>query len=425
MDQSSIQTVVVGAGIVGAAIAEQLSAEGRQVMLLDRDAPGNGCSGGNAGHFATDVVLPLANPETLLSIPKMLLDPLGPLALRWSYLPRMLPWLARFAWSALPANAKAGAEALRALNRQSIASYDRVLARTGLQHLMTKRGAITLYQTAKGQAKHRSTVNVLRDYGVNVDILSAPQLLDLEPALGADVSGGLYFSDTAHTVDPLGLVSALVQQFVQRGGFLVQANVTDLQLTADGRVKIDSSKGSYLADDVVIATGAWSKPLMTKLGYRVPLDTERGYHLMLPTPNVELTRPVTAFERSFVMTPMTGGLRLAGTVELAGLQAPENLQRAEVLFNHAQTLLPGIRRGDASSWMGCRPSLPDSLPVIGRSPRGEPIYFAFGHQHLGLTQAATTAEIIGDLLAGRDCAIDISPFRVDRFLFSTAKNSRG
>ena len=415
MNQQRVKTLVIGAGIIGTAIAEHLAKDGDEVLLLDRQTPGHGCSGGNAGHFATDVVLPLANPDTLLGLPKMLLDPLGPLSLRWSYLPRMLPWLARFALAALPANAKASAEALRSLNRESIVSFDRLLSRTGLQHLMTKRGAITLYQTAKGQAKHRSTVDILRNYGVNVEALDTQQLMDLEPTLSRDLSGGLYFPDTAHTVDPLGLVTRLVDSFIGNGGKFKQADVSQIQLQDDNKVQVKTSHGDYLADKIVIATGAWSKPLMAMLGHKVPLDTERGYHLMLPTPETSITRPVTAFERSFVMTPMAGGLRLAGTVELAGLDTPENPERADILYQHAQTLLPGLNHEGATRWMGCRPSLPDSLPVIGPSPNSDAVYFAFGHQHLGLTQAAITAEIIGTLVHGRDSEIDLTPFRVDRF----------
>jgi len=419
--------LVIGAGIIGAAIAEHLAADGREVLLLDRHAPGQGCSGGNAGHFATDVVLPLANPDTLLGLPKMLLDPLGPLSLRWSYLPRMLPWLTRFALAALPANAKASAEALRSLNRESIVSYDRLLTRTGLQHLMTKRGAITLYQTVKGQAKHASTVQLLRNYGVNVEALDTQQLLDLEPALTADISGGLFFPDTAHTVDPLALVTQLVNAFVANGGRFEQADVEQIQQQDNNAVLVKTSQGDYLAKKIVIATGAWSKPLMAMLGHKVPLDTERGYHLTLPNPEAALTRPTTAFERSFVMTPLSAGLRLAGTVELAGLDAPENPSRADILYQHAQTLLPGLNREGATRWMGCRPSLPDSLPVIGPSPNSDAVFFAFGHQHLGLTQAAITAEIMGELIRGSDgpgtnashgastSHINLSPFRVDRF----------
>lgn len=415
MNSVEVDTLVVGAGVIGTAIAEQLQSRGDRVLLVDRAEPGSGCSSGNAGHFATDAVLPLANPQTILSIPKMLMDPLGPLAIRWSYLPSMLPWLLRFARAALPANARASARTLRELNRRSIASFDRLLARTGLQDLMVKRGALTLYQTEKGRRAHRATVAVLRDYGIEIEELDTGALRELEPALSESLVGGLYFPNTAHTVNPLRLVRELARVFRAGGGTFERAEVQRLTPQADGEVAVQLDNGALNARRVIVAAGAWSKSLAAQLGCRVPLDTERGYHLMLPQPSVELERPLVSFERSFVMTPMEEGLRLAGTVELAGLKAPPNYRRADILYRHAEAILPGLRRDDAQRWMGFRPSLPDSLPVIGRAPNRKNIYFAFGHQHLGLTQAAITAEIIADLVEGRPPEVDIRPLAVDRF----------
>lgn len=410
-----IDTLVIGAGIVGTAIAERLQRSGHQIFLVDRGAPGEECSSGNAGHFATDVVLPLANPSTILSIPKLLLDPLGPLTIRWSYLPRMLPWLLRFAWAALPANARASAQTLRELNGRSIESFDRLLARIGLQSLMVKRGALTLYQTDSGQRRNRAAVALLRSHGVLVEELDTGPLRDLEPGLSEDIAGGLYFPKTAHTVNPLRLVQELAKAFCSSGGEIRRAEVQTVKPLPGGRVEVQLDRETFDARRVVLAAGAWSGSLAEQLGYRVPLDTERGYHLMLPQPGVGLTRPMVSFERSFVMTPMEEGMRLAGTVELAGLKAAPDYRRADILFEHARSILPGLQRGEATRWMGFRPSLPDSLPVVGRAPREENIYFAFGHQHLGLTQAAITAEIIDDLVAGREPEVDVRPLAVDRF----------
>lgn len=207
----------------------------------------------------------------------------------------------------------------------------------------------------------------------------------------------------------------LARCFREGGGEIKRGRVLQLKAEADGRTDVLLENKTFSARRVIVATGAWSKPLLRQLGYRVPLDTERGYHLMLPEPGVGLTRPMTSFERSFVMTPMEEGLRLAGTVELAGLKAEPDYRRADILFEHAQAILPGLRLGEAKRWMGFRPTLPDSLPVIGRAPRQRNIYFAFGHQHLGLTQAAVTAEIVGDLIAGREPEVDVRPLAVDRF----------
>lgn len=410
-----VETLVVGAGIVGTAIAERLQSRGHRVVLVDREGPGEGCSSGNAGHFATDVVLPLANPKTILSIPKLLLDPLGPLAIRWSYFPRMLPWLLRFARAALPGNARASAAMLRELNSRSIPSFERLLSRTGLQELMVRRGALTLYQTDRGRRGNRATVALLREYGVNVQELATGPLRELEPALSESLAGGLYFPDTAHTVNPLRLTRELAQCFRKGGGEIWRAEVQQLRPRPGGGAEVQLADATLSTRRLVIAAGAWSRPLAHQLGYRVPLDTERGYHLMLPQPGVGLSRPLVSFERSFVMTPMEQGMRLAGTVELAGMKAAPDYRRADLLFGHAQTILPGLQQGQATRWMGFRPSLPDSLPVIGRAPRQDNIYFAFGHQHLGLTQAAVTAEIVDDLIAGREPEVDVRPLAVDRF----------
>lgn len=412
-EQRSI--VVIGAGIVGAAVAEQLQHRGHKVTLIDRDSPGRGCSYGNAGHFATDVVLPLANMKTLMSVPKLLMNPLGPLSIRWGYLPKILPWLMRFGIAALPANVEKSCRHLRALNGRSIESYDRLLERTGLTELMTKRGALTVYERPESAHKNQSTVDLLRGFGVEIEALSADQLRALEPALGDGVAGGLYFPRTAHTVNPYRLVAALTRKFKLAGGEVLCGEVVGLGRT-DASVNIRLASGQEIGSQrVILATGAWSKTLAAQLGYRVPLDTERGYHLMLPTPGCELNRPLVSFERSFVMTPMEEGLRLAGTVELGGLQAKPNYERADILYDHARALLPGIRNDGAERWMGFRPSLPDSLPVLGAAHDDPRISFAFGHQHLGLTQAAITAELLADQMEGKATEVDLSPFSIKRF----------
>lgn len=413
-----MDTVVIGAGVVGTCIAERLQHSGARVLLLDREGVGEGCSSGNAGHFATDVVLPLANPQTLLGLPKMLLDPVGPLSLRWSYLPRMLPWLLRFALAALPAPARASTLALRALNSRSIESFERLFARTGLQEMMVQRGALTVYESAKNRDAHRATVELLREHGVVVEEHSGAELRELEPALGPAIHSGLFFPKTAHTVNPLRLTQLLAERFAAAGGEIQSGSageVRNIQLR-DGVVELVLGTGETLrAQRVVLAAGAWSGRLLRGLGLRVPLETERGYHLMLPEPGASLSRPVTSHERSFVMTPMEEGLRLAGTVELAGLEARPDYRRADILLDHAGQLLQGVDGNGASRWMGMRPSLPDSLPVIGPAPGAPQLMLAFGHQHLGLTQAAITAEIVDDLLAGRTPEVDVAPYRVERF----------
>ena len=388
---------VIGAGIIGTSIAERLQSEGKQVMLIDREGIGLGCSKGNAGHFATDIILPLANFSTLLRAPKYLLDPLGPLTIDWSYLPKLLPWLTRFTWAAMPHKTKLTIEALKQLNRPSIHRYKELLKRTKLEHLMTQKGALTVYSTSAAEKANLKHAKLVTQHEVAVQILSAGQVSELEPGLNKGIRGALYYPNTAHSINPHKLVEGLADSFRQFGGVFKKADVTGINNTDSNQVEILTDGKKLISKEVVIACGAWSKSLAESIGHKTPLETERGYHYTLPTPKVEINRPITSYERSFVMTPMEEGLRLAGTVELAGLNKPENFERAKQLFRHAQELLPNICGDNATSWMGHRPSFPDSLPAICRSTINSKVMFAFGHQHLGLTQAAVTADLISDL----------------------------
>ncbi len=415
MGRMIVDVAVIGAGIIGTSIAERLQHEGKRVVLIDREDPGAGCSKGNAGHFASDVILPLANFETLLKVPKMLLDPLGPLSIKWGYFPRLLPWLMRYAWAAMPHKTRDTVDALKLLNRPSISRFEHLLERTGLTDLMTKRGALTVYTSTAAIEKNRRHAEFVRQHGVNVRQLSGDEVRELEPAVADSIIGGLFYPDTAHTINPYRLVTSLADSFTDNGGEFVQSEVQSIDVSESSQVRLKTKGKDILAKEVVIACGAWSKQLVKGVGHSVPLETERGYHLMLPAAKVALTRPVSSYERSFVMTPMEQGLRLAGTVELAGLEADENDARAQVLFQHAREILPEVDNSEAQSWMGHRPSLPDSLPVIGRSPKHDRVLFAFGHQHLGLTQAAVTADLISEAVFRLPHQVDITPFRVDRF----------
>ncbi|WP_196138941.1 FAD-dependent oxidoreductase [Aliikangiella sp. G2MR2-5] len=413
MKQPIADVAVVGAGIIGTCIAERLQFEGKRVLLIDRQGPGEGCSKGNAGHFATDIILPLANFSTLLSVPRLLMDPTGPLTLRWRFLPQLFPWLMRFAWAAMPHKTAATIDALKRLNRPSIERFDALLKRTGLEHLMTQKGALTIYQKPESAVKNLAHLKKVSAHGVKVEHLTGDQIRELEPALTQDVAGGLYYPDTAHTINPYRLVTSLFESFIQAGGEFKKLQVEDFAFGEKG-VELLTNGENIQAREVVIACGVYSKSLAKQLGYSVPLEAERGYNLTLPEPNVELNRPVTSFERSFVMTPMEDGLRLAGTVELASKDAEENWQRADILFEHASQILPGLNKSGATHWMGRRPSLPDSLPVIGRAPKHPQVIMAFGHQHLGLTQAAVTADLISELNNHR-ASKDLDAFAIERF----------
>jgi D-amino-acid dehydrogenase len=406
--------VIIGAGVVGVACARWLQRDGHRVLLLDEQPPGHGCSWGNAGTMAADTVLPVATPRTLLALPRMLADPTGPLAVRWSYLPRMAPWFARFLWNARPGRVRANAAALASLCAQAIAGYEPITQGRPAGERLAYTGWVSAFEKRKALEGARWEVEQKQRFGVPAEWLDAAGLRERVPQLAEHVVGGVWFPDTWMVTDPADFVTRLATDAVDDGGRIEQVRVERIVATGDG-VRIETRDGARTADHAVVATGAHTRPLARSLGDDFPLDTERGYHAMLPNPGIRPPMPVMAGDHKFVTTPMEGGVRLAGTAELAGLERPPDRRRAEILVERAQRLFPGLRADGWTDWMGFRPTLPDSLPVVGRSPRTPAVTYAFGHQHLGLTLAGITGRLVADDLAGREPPLDPSPLRPDRF----------
>lgn len=406
--------VVVGAGIVGVCCALSLQAEGFRVLLLDRADPGEGCSKGNAGHIATEHITPLSSPQTILQVPRMLLQANGPLTVRWSYLPTLLPWLVRFLFAGSPRRVAAATRALAALNRRALGAYDALAEVIDIDGLFRKDGTLLVCESRRGLREAGAQVSTLQRFGVQCEPLSSAELQRFDPALAGHLKGGIFFPDSAHVVDPHDLVRQLVNAFRRRGGVLLRAHVEDIH--SDGSTcRVVTRQTTLKAALAVIAAGAWSGSLAAQLGHAVPLDTERGYHFMLLDPSLRPRVPTSCHEQRFVMTPMEHGLRIAGRVELAGLDAPINPARSTQLLDLARKVLPALSSTRNETWMGFRPTLPDSLPVIDRGRHCPNVLFAFGHHHLGLTQAAITGVLIADLAQGRPASVDLQPFRIDRF----------
>ncbi|WP_245555323.1 NAD(P)/FAD-dependent oxidoreductase [Hahella ganghwensis] len=407
---------VVGGGIVGICCALSLQQAGFKVCLIDREGIGEGCSRGNAGHFATEQVLPLATPGLLWKIPGMLMDPLGPVAIRWPYLPQITPWLLRFMLNTRSKPFNIGAQALEALNTASLPAWKRLLNGTGEENQIKIDGSLlTFEQDATFQQYRHTTLEKLGHHNVKSEILSGDQARDLEPGLSSTIRHAVMFPDTGHTANPYRLAKSLGELFQRQGGRIIQKEISNLKAVQNG-INLTLNGQQVQTPRLVIATGAWSKPLVHQLtGISVPLDTERGYHLMLPNSATSLSIPVTSAERRFIMTPMNEGLRLAGTVEFGGLKLPANMRRATMLASHAHALLPGLEDSAGTTWMGFRPSLPDSLPVIDQVGTSNQIILAFGHQHLGLTQAAVTGELVRQLALKEKPSLDLTPFRLNRF----------
>ncbi|MBI3513703.1 MAG: FAD-dependent oxidoreductase [Proteobacteria bacterium] len=406
---------VLGAGTVGVCCALYLQRDGHHVTLVDRGEPASGCSYGNGGIIQIGACVPIATQGVLRQVPKMLLDPEGPLIIRWQYLPRLAPYLMRFIAAARPSRVEAIAKTLASVLGQAIPAYRTLIAAAGAQDLIRETGEMYIYHSDAAFAAARPAHDLRRRNGVRILDVPVEELRQLEPALAPTIKHAVWFPDCIRTTNPALLTRALAEKFVRDGGQIRQETVTDLAVAPDGTLSLATDRGTRAIDRLVVATGAYSKRWTEKLGSFVPLDTERGYHLMLPNPGVELNRPVIVGDHRVGISSMVGGLRIAGTAELARLDAPPNYRRAHRLLAIVKRALPDLNIADPQPWMGHRPSTPDSLPVICQAPRAPKAFLAFGHGHLGLTMGAVTGRLIADLAAGRDAPIDLKPLHVDRF----------
>lgn len=413
MSEKSI--VIIGAGIVGACTALALQKEGHRVTLIDRSEPCAGASFGNAGAVVNASSAPTAMPGIAIDAIRMLAKPLPPLSIRPAYFPRILPWLVRFVLESRQSRVQQHARNLHALTSRANSSWQRLIDGSGLDPLLQTGGWLKVYETDESFAGTRRTRALLDDIGVPYEILSAGDIRDLEPNLAPIYRHGFFQRDSLRVVNPQRMVRGMVDLFVGRGGHYRQFDVTTIRAKGD-TVELEGATGRLQPDVAVIATGAWSKPLARQLGDTVPLDTERGYHLMLPADSASLlSRPVVNGDHSFVLSPMETGIRMTSQIEFAGVDAAPDYRRVRSLVPAAKRMLPAVEPVEASVWMGCRPSLPDSLPVLGNATRHPNVLYAFGHQHLGMTLGPLTGQIVADLVARRDPGIDLSPYRPDRW----------
>jgi D-amino-acid dehydrogenase len=406
---------VIGAGAVGVCSALYLQREGHKVTLIDRIPPGRGCSYGNAGLVQTGATVPIATPGVLRQVPRMLLDPDQPLVIRWQYLPRLMPYLARFVAAARPTRVEEISKALASLLSLAADSYKDLLAGAGSPELLQHSGELYVYETEASYLKAKAGHDLRRRRGIRVEEIPAHELRQLEPALAPIFTRAVLLPDSLKTVDPYLVVSRLAEDFRARGGEILQAEAEDVEVGPEGPRELVTSAGRRKLDRLVVAAGAYSKRWAKRFGSGVPLDTERGYHLTLPDPGIRLRVPIVSGDYRFGIAQIGDGIRLAGTAELARVDAAPNYARAERLLRLGQRVLPELRGEGRQSWMGHRPSTPDSLPVIDRSPRFPGVYYAFGHGHLGLTLGAATGRVLAELVAGRKPPVELAPFRVTRF----------
>jgi glycine/D-amino acid oxidase-like deaminating enzyme len=419
MDAGSKTVGVIGAGMVGVLTATFLQRAGYDVFIVDPNNPGEGASFGNAGCLNGSSVVPMSMPGTIKNVPRWLFDPMGPLVVRWSYLPSLAPWLIRFIRSGTPDKVRAQARALRPLLAPSVDTLTSLLKEIGAGDLVQRRGHLFVYRSDESWRKERLAWDLRRENGIAWDELNADELRQVDPNLSRDYVKGVIVRENGHTTNPYRLVVTLLESFVRNGGHIERARAVGFDVEGAQLKAIRTDHGPRPADAAIVAAGIWSKPLAAELGDRLPLETERGYHLMIRDPEVVPRLPIADADGKFVVTPMELGLRAAGTVELAGLDAPPDWERANVLLRHLHRMYPSLNERYAdervSRWMGHRPSLPDSLPVIGRSRRSPDVIYAFGHGHIGMASSPMTGRVVAELVAGQPTSIDIAAFRPSRF----------
>lgn len=390
----AVQTLVIGGGIVGLACALRLQSAGQQVLLIEHERLAAGASRGNAGALAFADVLPLASPGILRQAPRWLLDPLGPLSMRPAYTPAMLPWLWKFWRASRPARVAASTQAQAMLLAQSAAEWPALLRLAGAESQLREGGNLHLYDNAAQWRAALAGWEQRAAHGVAFQALEGSHpIAALQPGLNPAIQHAVFTPHWQTVEDPLLLCRSLAQAFLARGGRLARASARSLLPEARGVLLQLGDDSLLLAQRVLLCAGPWSHRLAASLGERFPLETERGYNTTLPPGAFALRRQLSFPGHGFVVTPIAGGVRVGGAVEFAGLRAAPNYARADAMLAKARRFLPGLRTDGGTQWMGCRPSLPDSLPVIGPSPADGRLFYAFGHGHLGLTQAAATAAL--------------------------------
>ena len=407
--------VVIGAGVVGLSAAIAAQARGLSVTVLEREAPAAGASAGNAGAFAFTDILPLASPGILKKAPKWLLDPLGPLSVPPSYAFQIAPWMFRFWRACSPGRVAHSTAAQTALMDLSRAELEPFLSATGTAGMLRKDGNLQVYESQGELNTSLPGWKAREEHGIEFRHMDAAAMAEIQPGLAPRFTHGTFTPGWYSIADPKLYTLALADHFRARGGAIERAEVSGLK-PVEGGVEITTTDGhTRRAQQVVLAAGAFSHQVARTLGESIPLETERGYNTTLPADAFDLKTQVTFGGHGFVVTRLSTGIRVGGAVELGGLKLPPNFRRSEAMLEKAKAFLPGLKPAGGVQWMGFRPSLPDSLPAIGRARATPNVVYAFGHGHLGLTQSAGTARLVADLVAGHPPAIDIVSFSPQRF----------
>ena len=407
--------LVVGTGIIGVMSALYLLNAGKSVTLLERGEIAGGASTGNAGIFAFPEIIPIPAPGIMKKAPKWLIDPLGPLSVPPAYALKIAPWLWRFWTASSPRQFQHGLKVLTAMNQLAAREMQHVTAMPELAHHISNTGTLDLYDTRASFDAASKDWEEKERAGFTFERIGREDIERLQPGLAPQFQHAMFTPAGLQVGDPYEFTKAIANLVISRGATLRKGEATQIQTVGETTIVTLTSGEKLNADKVVVATGAWSKPLATSLGNTVPLETERGYNTTLPVGSFDLTRQLYFNDHAFVVTPLSSGIRVGGAVELGGLDLPPNFRRSEALLKKAGQFLPGLKTEGGKQWMGFRPSMPDCLPVIGPSRASNSVIYAFGHGHLGLTQSAATARLVTDLVSGTETTISVDPFRASRF----------
>ena len=410
-----MKITLIGAGIVGMSTANYLRRDGHDVTVVTAHVPGEYCSFGNAGMLNNSGCVPQSMPGVIWKVPGYLTDPLGPLVVRGAYFLKSLPWMLRFLANATVKQVEHASIALYSLIKDTVPTYEELAQYAGAPELVRRTDFLVAYETEASYRGDTLAWKLRRDRGVKTEILDAAAIQALVPQLAKDYVVGVKVLEQGYVTHPERLVKSLAARFVKEGGVILERKVTAIETGEGGVRALITAEGRMSVENLVVCAGVHSGELTAQLGEPVPIEAERGYHVTYSDPGLQLPLPVHVSDAKVFATPMEMGVRIAGQAEFSGIYAEPNYQRADVLETHMKRMFPSVRTSDSTKWMGRRPSMPDSLPVIGPSVKQGNVYYAFGHGHLGLCGGAPTGRLIADLIGNRRPVIDLAPFRVDRF----------
>jgi glycine/D-amino acid oxidase-like deaminating enzyme len=404
---------IIGAGIQGISNALFLQKKGFNVTIFDKDEPGSPvASYGNAGHFSPYASVPINRPDVLMDVPAMLFSSTGPLALKWNYVPKMIPWFLQFIRNCTSKNMMHTAKNMHQILDLALPAYDELFDEINLEGLVEKKGILYIWNDQSLKSRDLE-IKVRNELGVDQQEVTPKEIHDLEPNIKPIYHGGVYYQYGRHARNPKKILLKLFELFLKKGGKFLKMNVKDIKFDENKPV-IKTEIQSFVFDKIVIACGSFSKRLTDNLDEKIPLDTERGYHVHFKDCDHLLSRPVIFQNRGFGITPMEQGLRVVGTVEFGGLNNPLSKSRVKNLINNAKYMMGDLPEHE-DEWLGFRPTLPDYLPVIGPSKKYKNVFYCFGHHHLGWTLGPISGKIISGMIAEESTNLDLKPYSSLRF----------